>query len=286
MTAPLRERLLRARASLVHAGLTAEDAALDTEVLARHVLGWDRGQLLTRIHLPPPADFESDFEALIARRAAREPVAYLTGHREFWGLDFVISPAVLIPRPETELIVERALALLSAERPATMVDVGTGSGCIAVALAHERPLARVVAVDRSAEALGVAASNITRHQLGARVHPVRGDLLDAIAGPVDLIVSNPPYVDRADAAALQPEVTRFEPEAALFAGEAGLAILRTLLETAAGALAPGGHLIVEFGAGQDVALRGSAERLGWSIEIAHDLAGIARVAVLHPAGRR
>jgi len=285
VSSPLRERLLEARASLVQAGLSAQDAALDAEVLARHVLGWDRAQLLTRNHLLPPPEFESAFQPLIARRAAREPVAYITGHREFWGLDFVVSPAVLIPRPETELIVERALTVLSGS-PATIVDVGTGSGCIAVALAHERPLARVAAVDRSSEALHVAARNIARHHLGARVHPVRGHLLDAVGGPVDLIVSNPPYVDRADAAALPPEITRFEPDAAFFAGEAGLAILRTLLETAASRLAPGGHLIVEFGAGQDRALRAAAEGTGWSIEIADDLAGIPRVAVLQPAGRR
>jgi len=168
----------------------------------------------------------------------------------------------------------------------TIVDVGTGSGCIAVAIGHDRPLARVVALDRSGEALAVAAHNVARHGLQGRVHPVRGNLLDPIAGPVDLIVSNPPYVDRADAPMLQPEVARFEPDSALFAEDEGLAILRTLLETGRERLAPNGHLIVEFGAGQDVALRGSAERLGWSIEIAHDLAGIARVAVLHPAGRR
>jgi len=286
VSAPLRERLLEARASLVRAGLTAQDAALDAEVLARHVLGWDRGQLLTRMHLVAPANFESRFQELIARRAAREPVAYITGHREFWGLDFVVSPAVLIPRPETELLVERALAVVGAGTPSRIVDVGTGSGCIAVALAHERPLTRVVAVDRSAEALQVAACNITRHGVGARVHPVLGHLLEAIAGPVDLIVSNPPYVDPAAATALQPEVARFEPGAALFAGEAGLAILRTLLETAARRLAPGGHLIVEFGAGQDRALRISAEAAAWSIEIADDLAGIPRVAVLQAAGRR
>jgi release factor glutamine methyltransferase len=286
VNAALRERILEARAALVDAGLGADEAVLDAEVLARHVLGWDRAQLLTRLHLPSPAGFDSAFSAVITRRAAREPVAYITGHREFWGLDFLVSPAVLIPRPETELIVERALAVLGPGTPATIVDVGTGSGCIAVALAHERPLARIVAVDRSPAALPVAALNIARHDHGTRVHLVRGSLLDPIAGPVDLIVSNPPYVDRADARALQPEITRFEPDEALFAGDAGLAVLRILLETAAARLAPRGHLIVEFGAGQDRSLRAAAEESGWTIEIAPDLAGIPRVAVLQPAGRR
>ena len=286
MSAALRERILEARASLVDAGLTAGEAVLDAEVLARHVLGWDRAQLLTRLHLPSPPGFDSAFSAVITRRAAREPVAYITGHREFWGLDFLVSPAVLIPRPETELIVERALGLLRPDTPATIVDVGTGSGCIAVSLAHERPLARVVAVDRSPAALRVAALNVAGHGQGTRVHLVRGNLLDPIAGQVDLIVSNPPYVNRADAGALQPEVTRFEPGDALFASDAGLAVLRILLETAAARLAPHGHLIVEFGAGQDHALRVSAGQSGWTIEIAPDLAGIPRVAVLQPAGRR
>jgi len=286
VSASLRARLLEARASLVLAGLTPADAALDAEVLARHVLDWDRAQFLTRANLPPPAGFEEPFAAAIARRVNREPVAHITGHREFWGLDVLVSPAVLIPRPETELIVERALALVHVDRPVTVVDVGTGSGCIAVAFAHDRPLACVVALDRSAAALAVAARNVARHQVGTRVHLVQGNLLDPIGGPVDLIVANPPYVDRADAPGLQPEVTQFEPETALFADDQGLAILRTLLETAAARLAPDGHLIVEFGAGQDRALRAAAERTGWRIEIAADLAGLPRVAILQVDGRR
>ncbi|MEO7271988.1 MAG: peptide chain release factor N(5)-glutamine methyltransferase [Vicinamibacterales bacterium] len=286
MSASLRDRLLEAKASLVRAGLAADDAGLDAEVLARHVLGWDRAQVFTRLHLPPPDAFAAPFAAAIARRVSREPVAYITGHREFWGLEFIVSPAVLIPRPETELIVERALALDDVARPVTIVDVGTGTGCIAVALAHDRPLARVVALDRSAAALAVAARNVATHDLGSRIHLVRANLLDAIAGPVDLIVANPPYVDRADAAGLQPEVTQFEPDRALFADDQGLAVLRRLLETAAARLAPGGHLIIEFGAGQDRALRAWAVRTEWDIEVAPDLAGIPRVAVLQPAGRR
>ncbi len=286
MSAPLRERLLEARAALVHAGLTPEEAALDAEVLARHVLGWDRAQLLTRNHLPAPTGFEPVFATLLARRLTREPVAYITGHREFWGLDFVVSPAVLIPRPETELIVERALAIVPIGQAVTIVDVGTGSGCIAIALAHDRPLARVIAIDRSADALAVAARNLAQHHCETRVHLVRGNLLDAIDGPVDLIVANPPYVDRADAPLLQPEVTQFEPDSALFADDGGLAILRMLFEAAAARLAAGGRLIVEFGAGQDRALRASAEQNGWIIEIAADLADIPRVAVLQRAARR
>jgi release factor glutamine methyltransferase len=279
VSASLRERILAARASLVRAGLSPDEAGFDAEVLARHVLDWDRARLLTRGHQPPPPEFDAGYAAAIGRRATREPVAYITGHREFWGLDFEVSPAVLIPRPETELLVERALTLLH-PAPTRIVDVGTGSGCIAVALAHERPRARVIGIDRSAAARGVAAANVARHGLTARVHLVQCDLLTAIVGPVDMIVSNPPYVDPADAPGLQPEVAAHEPPGALFAPDSGLAILHRLCDTAGAVLAPGGHLIVEFGAGQDRHLREIADRSGWTIDIGADLAGIPRAAVL------
>ena len=279
MTAPLREQIARARASLVGAGLAPDDAALDSEVLARHVLEWDRAQLLTRWHLPAPEGFTPRFDAAIARRMTREPVALITGHREFWGLDFEVTRDVLIPRPETELVVEQAI--LRCGRACTrVVDVGTGSGCLAVALAHEMPSARIVAVDRSAAALAVAARNVARHRLSGRVHLVEGHLLDAVAGPVDLIVSNPPYVARRDAPTLQPEVVRFEPDAALFADEDGLAVLRELCDSAGSRLAPGGLFIVEFGAGQAPALLAFARAAGWTVETAPDLAGLPRVAVM------
>jgi release factor glutamine methyltransferase len=276
----LRDRILEARAALVRAGLSPDEAALDAEVLARDVLRWDRAQLLTRAHQAPPPEFDAAYAAAVGRRLMREPVAYITGRREFWGLEFEVSPAVLIPRPETELLVERALTLLDPAAPALVVDVGTGSGCLAVALAHERPRLRVLGIDRSADALAVAAANVARHGLTSRIVLVRGDLLTPIAGPVAMVVSNPPYVDPADAPGLQPEVAAHEPAGALFAGESGLAILRLLCETAGAVVAPGGRLVVEFGAGQDRQLREIAERSGWSIEISADLAGIPRAAVL------
>jgi release factor glutamine methyltransferase len=280
VTDPLRVQILRARAPLLAAGLGPDEAALDSEVLARHVLAWDRAQLLTRWHLPPPADFGPAFDAAIARRAAREPVALITGHREFWGLDLLVTRDVLIPRPETELLVQTALALCASAPCSRIVDVGTGSGCIAIALAHELPEAHVTAIDCSAAALAVAARNVARHAMTGRVHLLRGDLLDAIAGPVSLIVSNPPYVARQDATLLQPEVTRYEPDDALFAADEGLAVLRNLCEAAASRLAPGGLLVVEFGAGQEHAFRGLAETRGWSMTTRRDLAGWPRVALL------
>ena len=283
MTAPLREQIGRAREALVGAGIAHDEAALDAEVLARHALGWDRAQILTRWHLPPPEAFEPAYGSFVARRAAREPVALIVGHREFWGLEFYVSSAVLIPRPETELIVEQALRRSGRDRSIRIVDVGTGSACVAVALGHELPSARILAIDCSEAALAIAARNVSRHGMSGRVQLVRANLLDTVVGPVDLIVSNPPYVARSDAPLLQPEVVRFEPDTALFADEDGMAVLRALCETAGARLAPDGFLIVEFGAGQDSALRVMAQALGWSIEIAPDLAGIPRVAVMSRA---
>jgi release factor glutamine methyltransferase len=280
VSGPLREQIGRARAALVGAGILPEDAVLDAEVLARHVLGWDRARLLTRIDVPPPDDFAVPYHAAITRRAAREPVALITGHREFWGLDFAVTRDVLVPRPETELIIELAIARCADRRSIRIVDVGTGSGCIAVALGHEFPSAHILAIDRSAAALSVAARNVARHGMTSRVQLVRGNLLDAVGGPVDLIVSNPPYIARREASALPPEVARFEPETALFADEDGLAALRALVDTAGSRLASAGLLIVEFGAGQQDALRGLAETRGWTVETATDLASLPRVAVM------
>jgi len=286
VTAPLRDQIGRARDAFVRAGVSSDEASLDAEVLARHALGWDRAQLLTQWHAAPPSAFESAYALLVERRAAREPVALIIGQREFWGLEFYVSPAVLIPRPETEILVERTLLGCRPGGRARIVDVGTGSGCIAVALARELPSAYVLGIDRSWKALAVARRNVARYDVTSRVQLVRGNLLDAVAGPVDLIVSNPPYVSIREAATLQPEVARFEPEEALFAGEDGLAVLRLLSHTAKSRLAPAGRLIVEFGAGQSAAMREIAEADGWEIEIAQDLAGIPRVAVMSGAADR
>jgi release factor glutamine methyltransferase len=286
VTAPVRDQIGRARDAFVRAGVPSDEASLDAEVLARHVLGWDRARLLTEWHEDAPRSFEPAYASLISRRVAREPVALIVGHREFWGLEFYVSPAVLIPRPETELLVEQTVRGCGALRNPRVVDVGTGSGCIAVAVARELPAARVLAIDRSAAALAVARRNVDRHAVASRVQLVRANLLDSVGGPVDVIVSNPPYIALRDAATLQPEVARFEPQEALFAGEDGLEVLRVLSGTAKSRLAPNGRLIVEFGAGQSSAMRVIAEADGWTIEIAQDLAGIPRVAVMTLAADR
>jgi release factor glutamine methyltransferase len=279
MAATLRERVAEGRRRLMASGLAPADAALDAEVLARHALGWDRATLLTRGADPPPRSFIEEFTAAVARRAAREPVAYITGHREFWGLDFEVTPDVLIPRPETELVVEAALALRERMRRGRILDVGTGSGCLAVALAAELPGARVAASDTSRAALALARRNAERHGVAARVSFLLADLLTGIRGPVDLLVSNPPYIPRD--ADLPPEVAKFEPSAALFAGPDGLDALRRLIADAPPVLAPGGTFIVEFGFGQADSVRSMAHAAGWRhVEVRSDLQDIPRVALM------
>ena len=202
MPGTLDERLAQARRTLVAAGIAPDDAAIDVEVLARHVLGWTRASLLAHGHDPVPTGFEERFAAALARRAAREPVAYITGVREFWTRDFEVDRSVLIPRPETELIVE-AVIERDHDRP-RILDVGTGSGCLAVTLAAELPKAQVIATDVSAEAIALARRNAARHGVSARVLFVLTNLLDGLPNSFDIIVSNPPYVARASE--LPPDV--------------------------------------------------------------------------------
>lgn len=278
----LHERLAEARAALLRAGIDADEAALDAEVLARHVLDCDRATLLTRARDPLPSAFNRLFESLVDRRVGREPLAYIVGHREFWGLEFDVTPAVLIPRPETELIIEEALACLPRrDTVRDIVDVGTGSGCLAVTLAIEFPAARVTATDISPDALEIAYRNSDRHHVTARVSLIQTDLVRDLSRPAELIVSNPPYVPAADEPTLQPEVGRFEPPRALFGGEDGLDVIRALLASTHQHLAPGGSLIVEFGFGQEAAVLDVAHRSGWTVaRVRSDLQAIPRVAVL------
>jgi release factor glutamine methyltransferase len=279
MSVTLHARIAEARQRLIKAGLPGEDASLDAEVLARHVLGWDRTALLTRGLEPATSAFLEQFEAAVARRAAREPVALITGHREFWGLDFEITRDVLIPRPETELIVEAALELSNGVGRQRIVDVGTGSGCLAISLATALTTAHVVATDISEAALAVARRNAEHHRVNGRIHFARTNLLDAIRGRVDLIVSNPPYVP--DAAQLPSDVADYEPPRALFAGPDGLAVLRRLITTGWSRLAPTGALIVEFGFGQADSIRALSKGAGWhQVELRKDLQGIPRIAVM------
>ena len=230
----------------------------------------------------PPSGFSDRYAALASRRAAREPLAYIIGQREFWNLTFEVSPAVLIPRPETELIVEAALERFG-DRDArlSIADVCTGSGCLAVALAHERPQAGIVATDLSAEALDVARRNADRHGVDQRIRFVHTDLFQNIGERFDLIVSNPPYVLGRDRAGLPPEVRDHEPAIALFAGDDGLMVIRRLIDQAAAHLKENGVVMFEFGYGQDVEIEQLVARAPGltMVGLKRDLQGIARTAI-------
>lgn len=270
----------RARVTLVAGGVPPDEAAGDAEFLARHAIGCNVTQYaLARTQLPVP-EFPHRFAAFISRRLAREPVSQIVGYREFWGLDFEVTRDVLTPRPETELVIEEALEAFPRTAPLVIMDVGTGSGCLAVALAREFPAARVIATDVSEGALEVARRNATRHAVGDRIDFGRSDLLESVTERADLIVSNPPYVASRDAASLPPEVRDYEPHIALFAGDDGLYVYRRLLPHVASRLRPGGRLIVEVGHNQASAVSGLAAESGWRVERARaDLQGITRTIV-------
>jgi release factor glutamine methyltransferase len=279
----LHARVAKGRERLRHAGIDPDEADLDARLLAQKLLGWDTARFFTSAYEAEPADFAALYERLVARREGREPLAYITGRQEFWGLEFEVSPAVLIPRPETESIVEAALERLSdRDAPLAVADVCTGSGCLAVALAHERPGAHIVATDISADALRTARRNAERHGVADRVELVQADVFAGSGtGAFDLIVSNPPYVPEGDRVTLPPEVRDHEPPIALFAGEDGLAIIQRLVEQSTGRLKAGGLLIFEFGLGQAGAVRALiSERPELTmLDVKQDLQGIPRTVV-------
>lgn len=266
------------------AGVSPAEAAVDVDVYARRILGWDRARLIADAREPVPAGLEPRFSEWLDRRTRREPTAYIVGEREFWGLPFRVTPTVLIPRPETELIVEAALPLLRALPSAPgprVADIGTGSGILAVSLAHEVPAARVVATDISADALAVARANAEANGVGDRVTCTCTSYLDGVEGPFDLIVANPPYVKQGDKPALSPDV-RHEPDVALFGGADGLRDIAGVLDAAAPRLVPGGWFLMEFGFGQEDDVRALvARRPAFRFDrTLHDLQGLARTAVL------
>jgi len=276
----LRERIDAARDTLVRAGLQPADAAIDADVLARHALGWDRAALLTHGREAAPPSFVNVFDALVARRAAREPVALIMGVREFWGLDFEVTRDVLIPRPETEFIVEEALEILNSFAR-HIVDIGSGTGYFSLNLMQLGLLGRVVATDISPSALRVARRNAIRHGAIARVSFVRASFLSGIGRGIDLIVSNPPYVPDNAAPAMPMEVVGHEPHTALFGGHDGLSALREIIRDSAAHLTRNGRLILEFGYGQEGAVATLATETGWTVmKVREDLQGIPRVMVL------
>jgi len=254
---------------------------LTAELLLGHVLGWERVRVVAHPEAPLSSEVMSRFAGLILRRAAGEPLQYIIGEQEFYGLPFRVTPAVLIPRPETEILVERAVLAVRASgaRALRFVDVGTGSGCIAVSFAHEVSEASGWAADISIEALAVARENAARNGVQGRLGFLLCDLLECFApGPrFDLVLSNPPYVATGDATALPAVVREHEPEVALYSGPTGLDIYRRLIPQAAERLAPGGYLVLELGAGMSGKVSGMAEQAGLTVEtIAGDLQGIPR----------
>lgn len=277
----VRELLATATAWLAEQGVG--EARLDTELLLAHVLGIKRLQLYLD-HDRPLTEPERDrFRALMKRRGAREPVAYLLGTRGFHGIELQVGPGALVPRPETEHLVELGLERVKAlggpnGEGLRVVDVGTGTGCIALALLAAAPGATAIGIDRSKDALAWAARNRGALPAGARLSLVRGDLLGPIAtGSVDLVLSNPPYITPDEAQALAPEVARWEPRAALF-DDHGLPLTAALVRGARRALRPGGLLAVETGAGKAPLVEEQLRAAGFvGLRRVADLAGIERV---------
>lgn len=274
--------LAKSRGALACAGVEA--AASEAIWLLESALQTTRaGLIIERARLLTPSE-HTRAEALIARRAAREPLQYILGSQEFCGLTFEVSPAVLIPRPETELLVEEARQVLTRKNEETIVDIGTGSGCLAVALASVVRTARIYAVDCSASALDVTRKNIARHSVEGQVTCVLGDLcvpLESmgLVAQVDVIVSNPPYVTEGEWPHLQPEVRGFEPRSALVGGVTGIEVHRRLLDQAWKYLVPGGWLFMEVGIGQSEAICRLAAQTGRyaAPTVRRDAAGIDRI---------
>lgn len=276
--------------ALLRAGPHAERARCDAELLLRHVLNHERAALLVRWNEKMDEMESASYLALIERRQAGEPIQYIIGEAEFYGLPFRVTPDVLIPRPETEHLVEKTIALAQGFDRPRIADVGTGSGVIAVALALVLPQAFVTAIDLSAPALAIARENAELNGIAERIRFERRDLLEMdfsnVSGSTrmaeerfEIVVSNPPYIPRGDRASLAVEVREYEPALALFAGDDGLNVYRRLIHEAFGALVHGGFIALEIGYGQAKRIRELLEASGFSaIEFTPDLQGIERVA--------
>jgi release factor glutamine methyltransferase len=270
------ETVQAAAVALEAAGI--ETARLDAELLLRHVLGWNRADLIARGAEPVPGPAADLFGEAIEQRSRRRPLQHLTGVQAFWRHEFLVTPDVLIPRPETELLMETVLGLLGDVSAPVVVDVGTGSGCIALSLASERPHAEIHAVDLSEAALRVARGNATRLGLAGRVTFHHGDLLEPVqdlAGRVDLVVSNPPYVPAEEWARLAPEVRDHDPRMAVVPPHGVAALYARLFAGAAGVLRPGGSVAVEVGQGQAEMVSDLA--IAARLEIVTSLADLQRI---------
>mgnify|MGYP000187146575 CR=1 FL=1 len=281
MTLTLVSAWTKARRTLEAAGVDLP--VFDARLLLEAATGVSRLDILTDPHRAITDDDGARLDALVARRAAREPVAYILGKKAFYALDFAVGPAVLTPRPDTEMVVEAALAALPGDFPADVLDLGVGSGAILLSILSARPEAAGIGVDASRDALVYAESNAAALGLSNRATFVHGDWGAGVTGPFDLIVSNPPYIPSGDIAGLEPEVSVHEPRLALDGGDDGLEAYRQLWPDVARLLKPGGRFCVEIGAGQGPDVSALARAAGLEVEaIKPDLAGIGRVVL----GRR
>ncbi len=291
------QAITEAAHTLQAAGIS--DERLAANILLAHLLGLDRAQLLVKSNETLDETRYQTFLQMIARRAAGEPLQYITGQQEFYGLDFKVTPEVLIPRPETEFLVEQVINLASlAEQNRDsslttarhLVDLGTGSGCIAVTLAHHMQNVKIWATDISRAALAVARENAAHHQVEARIEFLEGDLCAPLAGrglenKIDFMVSNPPYIAMRDLPTLQREVRDFEPHTALFADEDGLRFYKRLLEEGYVYLKHGGYLVCEIGYGQLESLTPFIRQSNWQLEaVTHDLQNIPRTLTIRKLG--
>ena len=279
----VKEALYQASKALASAGI--EDARLEAELLLMHILYIDRARLYVRLNDQLSSSHTAALSRDLKRRLRHEPLAYILGHREFYGRDFLVGPGVLIPRPETELLVEKALALVEgqfARRNAIIADIGTGCGAIAVSLALLLPEARIYATDISPGALDTARLNCEKHGVQERVRLLQGNLLEPLPEATDIIVANLPYIRDEEVGQLSPEIRLFEPLAALAGGKDGLDVIRQLLAQAGGKMRPGGVILLEIGYGQAEAAVSLAKSFFPKavVELAKDLAGIDRVVTI------
>ena len=276
--------LASAQQILERAGIA--NAVQEARWLLAHVLEMKHHELASRSEQPVTAEQLARVISVVRRRESREPLQYILGSQEFCGLDFSVTPAVLIPRPETELLIQETLREGGLVEGAVLVDVGTGSGCLAVTLATILSGMRIFALDCSHDALGIAKENAERHGVSDKIIWLEGDLLSplreySVAGAVDAIISNPPYITEAEWAGLQPEVRDYEPRRALLAGSQGIEFHERLIHGAKEFLAPGGLLVMELGQGQSSPVRRVAEEAGGytGLQTVQDAAGIERVLI-------
>jgi release factor glutamine methyltransferase len=278
------EAITQGAARLSAAGVT--DERRTAGVLLCHLLNVDRAYLIARSDDEIDHATNQSYLALIERRAAGEPLQYITGHQEFYGLDFLVTPDVLIPRPETEFLVERIIGLTQRSKEARLliVDVGTGSGCVAVAVAANVPRARLIATDASPAAIEVARRNAERNAVLDRIEFLTGDLLSplvGVEGALDILASNPPYIEEGNPEFVQSGVREWEPGQALFGGPDGLDFYRRLLAEGLSFVKPGGNLVFEIGYSQLNSIKGLIEKSRWKLdEVTRDLQGIPRTLTL------